>query len=232
VSKKFTGKLCVYCAEASSTTADHVFAREFFLSRNRNGIPKVPACHPCNRDKADLEHYLTTILPFGGRHPDALENLETMVPKRLQKNAKLHQKLLESRGTRWSQFGALLTPSSTLPIDSGRFERLFQFVVRGLIWHHWKVYLTSPNIVEVATPTEVGARFFDKFFGLDKCERVRASIGDGTFVYEGVHDVRCPEITAWRIWMYGGLHLAEGNEPEEEVSSQINIVTRPPDDAR
>jgi hypothetical protein len=37
----------------------------------RSQIPQVPACIRCNRDKSDLEHYLTAVLLFGGRHANA-----------------------------------------------------------------------------------------------------------------------------------------------------------------
>ena len=89
-SKTYKAKTCAYCGvPGASTTADHVFAREFFLTERRSNIPKVPACKACNEDKARLEFYLTGVLPFGGRHPDARVNLSTMLPKRLAKNASL-----------------------------------------------------------------------------------------------------------------------------------------------
>jgi hypothetical protein len=53
----------------------------------------VPACRPCNTAKADLEHYLATVLPFGGRHADAAANLQDLVPQRLAKNLALKRKL-------------------------------------------------------------------------------------------------------------------------------------------
>src|SRR3989442_1792736 len=90
---KFKGQICVYCGKAQATTADHVICREFFLVKHRGHLPQVPACLPCNNEKAALENYLTVVLAFGGRHSHAAENLSTMVPKRLQKNAKLHREL-------------------------------------------------------------------------------------------------------------------------------------------
>ena len=55
MSKKFKGKLCVYCGTGESETADHVVAREFFPETHRDGLPKVPACKACNAAKAALE---------------------------------------------------------------------------------------------------------------------------------------------------------------------------------
>jgi hypothetical protein len=45
------------------------------------------------REKSELEHDLTVVLPFGGRHPDAVANVSAMVPGRLRKNARLHKEL-------------------------------------------------------------------------------------------------------------------------------------------
>jgi hypothetical protein len=71
--KRYKGKTCVYCAAAgASETGDHLLAREFVPVADRSQIPQVPACRPCNKDKSDLEHYLTAVLLFGGRQADAL----------------------------------------------------------------------------------------------------------------------------------------------------------------
>jgi len=103
MTKKFKGKLCVYCAERPSESGDHVFAKEFFLLRDRDNLPKVPACKACNEAKSKLEHYLTSVLPFGGRHKSAKTNLETRVPQRLKKNRKLSKQLAEETLTVWSE---------------------------------------------------------------------------------------------------------------------------------
>jgi hypothetical protein len=81
----------------STRTGDHVFARSFFLEHRRENLPKVPACTVCNNEKSKLEHYLATVLPFGGRHDDAHRNLEELVPSRLGGNARLHRELAEGQ---------------------------------------------------------------------------------------------------------------------------------------
>jgi hypothetical protein len=86
MSKRFKGLLCAYCSQRPAVTGDHLFAREFFLKTQRANLPQVPTCDRCNGEKSKLEHYLTAVLPFGGRHPDALTNLSQMVEPRLAKN--------------------------------------------------------------------------------------------------------------------------------------------------
>lgn len=93
MSKKFKEELCAYCGERSAVTGDHIFAREFFLTEDRADLPQAPICTQCNNEKSKLEHYLTTVLPFGGRHASSAENLGSIVPKRLARNAKLHREL-------------------------------------------------------------------------------------------------------------------------------------------
>jgi hypothetical protein len=70
----------VYCATRSATTKEHLFEPGFFLEARRGYLSQVPACRPYNTAKADLEHYLTAVLPFGGRHADAPANLQGMEP--------------------------------------------------------------------------------------------------------------------------------------------------------
>ena len=159
MSKKFKGKRCVYCAEALSTTKDHIFAQEFFLERHRTNLPAAPACGRCNAEKGKLEHYLTALLPFAACHRNGAENLATMVPKRLSKNASLHRRLVAEQGVAWVRAGELVVPTMTLPIDNERFKTLFQLITRGLIWYHWQIYLTADDFVKIYTFTKAGSKF-------------------------------------------------------------------------
>ena len=92
-SKKFKGRTCVCCATAQSTTGDHVIAREFFPEEHRANLPKVPACRLCNQARATPEHYLTAVLPFGGRTASAPQQLTVDVPPRLARNFGLSRDL-------------------------------------------------------------------------------------------------------------------------------------------
>jgi hypothetical protein len=91
--KKYRGRMCVYCGKETATTDDHVFPRQFFLKADRADLPKAPACDRCNNKKSGFETYLTTVLPFGGRHPQAVASAE-QVPRRLAKHPNLAKTLL------------------------------------------------------------------------------------------------------------------------------------------
>jgi hypothetical protein len=229
MSKKFKGKLCAYCAEREAVTGDHIFAREFFLPSARADLPQAPICQECNTEKSKLEHYLTTVLPFGGQHSVAVENLATMVPKRLRRNAKLHRELAGGHKSTATQTASGESGHTmTLPFDGSRLEQLFTLIVKGLIWLHWKVYLGPSYVVQAHSVTKAGEKLADELlFKLNARNRVRENVGDGAFVYEGAQGVDDDGITAWRFSIYGGLVSCEDPGKPETMGSQIIVMTGP-----
>jgi hypothetical protein len=224
--RKYKGQTCVYCVDAVSTEPDHVFARQFFLEADRRNLPQVPTCRNCNSAKSQLELYLTALLPFGGRHSAAKANLE-MVRKRLANNLKLHKELAGNWGKAWFEEAGIYVPTKTLPVDENRMAELFSLIVRGLVWHHWKTYLTRDHFVKVLALTDAGERVFDEsLFSLNAAKQIECSLGNDTVKYEGRQGKDLPEITAWRITMYGGLKFADPQHPGV-ASSLIGAITGP-----
>lgn len=222
MSKKFRGKLCVYCAARVSGTRDHVVAREFFLESRRSNLPQVPACLICNGAKSKLEHYLMSVLPFGGVHADAAENLQTQVPRRLERNQRLLRELSAGRKQVWARAGeGILLPTISLPLNFTAVDDLFRYIVKGLMWHHWSVYLTNEHFVTVIALTAEGDRFFrDRFFGASVTDSIANDLGSGTFNYSAVQSTSYPELSVWRITMYGGISLGgDPNAPNENTTS-------------
>ena len=108
----------------------------------RSNLPQAPICESCNNEKSKLEHYLTAVLPFGGRHVDASENLASMVPKRLGKNVRLHRRLEKGQKIVFvPNHEGKLEGTIAIPFDGERLEGLFSMVARGLAWYHWRLYL-------------------------------------------------------------------------------------------
>jgi hypothetical protein len=224
-SKRFKSQVCAYCAARSSCTEDHVFARAFFLEKHRANLPKAPACRQCNAEKSKLEHYLATVLPFGGRHFDALEALVSKVPRRLRKNQRLHREISDGK----TEIELIEDSASSLalavPVDGNAIERVFVFIVKGLAWHHWRVYLAGGVHVVAQSLTADGCDFFEEnFFSLKAAQRVAVNLGAGTFVYEGVQAVDTPTVTAWRFRVYGGA-LFVGDD--DLASSEIGVLSGP-----
>jgi hypothetical protein len=227
MSKKYKGKTCAYCATSgASETSDHVLAREFVPVRYRSQIPQVPACEACNKEKADLEHYLSAVLLFGGRHADAHTNLTTDGPKRLAKNRKLHRELAGGVTRIWSKEpSGLLVRSMAVPIDGARVEKLVGFIVRGLMFHHWGVALGVDINVDVLTLTRRGEAFFENLRNLNPKQRVSGDIGNGALVYSGAQGVDTPTISIWEVSLFGGATMS-GSGAEGEMS-RFGIMTGP-----
>jgi hypothetical protein len=134
ISKKYKGKICVYCQERPSIRqGDHVFSRELFLESERANLIKVPVCDKCNNDKSKYEHYLTSLLPFGGLHVDAKEHMSTLVPQRLERNQKLKRDLGAGMGyvTRADENGNEIRVL-TVPFSGEIYTGLFEFIVKAL----------------------------------------------------------------------------------------------------
>jgi hypothetical protein len=229
MSKKFKSQRCAYCAEREAVTGDHIFAREFFLPSARANLPQAPICEQCNNEKSKLEHYLTTVLPFGGRHSASRENLASMVPKRLRKNAKLHRELAAGQqSVSTSDSSGEVVQTIAIPFDSNRLERLFAMSARGLIWYHWRLYLGSEYAIQTHTVTKAGEKLYDELlFKRNARDRVHGNLGDGVFIYEGVQGLDDPAVTVWRFAVYGGLAAYEDVASSEAMGSQIIVLTGP-----
>lgn len=216
----------VHGARAESTTGDHVVAREFFPVDHRERLPKVPACEGCNREKSGLEHYLTAVLPFGARHSGALANLSTMVPKRLQRNAKLQKEL--AAGLARSTVDPSGETAVALPFDYAPMEQLFALIAKGLAWYHWHVLLVSGYSAIAMVVTDAGAESFHRLlFERNARDRVTENLGEDAFRYEGAQAVDDPRLTIWRLSFYGGVLFGGDLKLPGQSASQIIALTGP-----
>lgn len=209
-SKKYKNKTCVYCGTEGLTTGpDHVFAREFFLEERREDLPKVPSCEQCNNSKSRLEHYLTSVLPFGGKHNDARKNLSEMVPKRLEKNKKLHRELTEGKGTVYTKrLSGISTPYMTVPIDVNQLLKLFKYITRALAHIHFDVNLDTNDLVD----SSVDLKNIDSWLNGPCANRIQCDLGANTISYTGVQALDSAKVTAWEFCFYGGIALSNRKE--------------------
>ena len=210
MSKKYKGKICVYCATRESTCPDHIIAREFFLESQRTNLPKVPSCDECNNTKSTIEHYATTLFPFGSLHDSAKEMLKTVAPKRLDKNLKLKRDLKNKMGRIWlKSTSGLVLPTITLPIQGKKLVQLFSMIVRGLYWHNWKTILPRDYFVEIYTFNLRGLIYFqDNLLFKAPHNFIKKDLGGGVFNYSCTRGDEDMGISAWEMSFYKGIMIA------------------------
>jgi hypothetical protein len=222
--KKFTNMVCVYCATRSATTRDHVFARKFFPVARRGDLPQVPACQPCNKEKSDLEHYLTAVLLFGGRHADAAANLADEAPRRLAGNLALWRRLAAGMSRVWTREGGVYLRTSALPFEPEKLTKLFALIAKGLAWHHWRVVVASDTASWAGLLNSAREQLLTSWMAPAKM-RVVASPGGGAFSYEGARASDNPNMTIWMFSVYGGLKLTGDSGAPHEETSKIGVLT-------
>lgn len=225
-SKKYKNKICVYCRDTVSTTADHVFPRELFQKDQRAMLPKVPACKKCNNKKSKIELYLLSVLPFGATHDNAEKALSIDVKKRLDKNKKLHRKISKEYG-----FTYFLGPSGIfekrmfVKYDNDKLHEFIKFVGCGLMWFHWGEYLPVDCAIKVFTPSATGLKYLEKIFNLKTEFMINTQLGDGTIRYKGVKSEKDDYITAWAVQMFGGLTISDTNQENIFRNSFVAMIT-------
>lgn len=228
-SKQHRKKICVYCRDRESTTADHVFPRAIFQRDQRNDLPKVPSCEECNNEKSRLEHYLLSVLPFGATHPHAHQALSADVPRRLGRNQKLYRELN-------SGFGYSYIPGESnslerrlhVKVDADVLHEFIGFVGRGLMWHHWRRYLPQECAFRAFTPSPTGIQFLTDLFNLNTPHRVQASLGGETVRYKGVMSEADERVSAWAIQLLGGITLSTANHSHVFKNSFVAMISGPP----
>ena len=175
-----------------------------------------PEPKQCNGEKAELENYLMVVLSFGGRHADAAVNLQTMVPKRLLKNRKLHEELAR---------GFAKSGGTSIPFDHVRLCRFFAMTARALAWHHWQVLLGVGYSAIASTFSDSATAFFEHLLNKTPI-RVMGNLGNNTFSYEGAQTTDYPEMNVWRFSMYGGVLFAGGLKVPGPISLAVAVTGR------
>ncbi|HWW25393.1 MAG TPA: HNH endonuclease [Caulobacter sp.] len=228
MSKQFKGRSCVYCGgEGISSTGDHVFARQFFPVGRRANLPKVAACAPCNSAKSQIEHYLTAVLPFGGRHPDSSQMLTHEVPGRLARNQKLHRSLIAGRTQVTAREHGEVVDSLAVPFDAEKLSALFAYIARGLTAFHWEVLIPPTHRVESLMLNPAYEAVLRDLFLAPARQRVAADVGHGAFQYQGAQAVDDPALTIWRFQAFGGLVVAGDPRLPEPGAHTTWVLTTP-----
>jgi hypothetical protein len=189
-------------------------------------LPVVPACARCNDAKSKLEHYLTSVMPFGGRHPDASDTLSTLVPERLAKNRPLWAAL--GRGLDAylvSRNGGSWQPEARLPVDGPKLTQWLDYVTRGLAYWHCNIYVLPERcLIRAGFLNADGQAFCEKLLAGNAGKRTHGHLGEDVFVYEGLQSAEHSELTVWRFSLYGAAVGADSRSPR---MSNAYAITAP-----
>ena len=185
--------------------------REKFFSGEAQGeSPQVPSCEQCNREKSELEHYLTAVLPFAARHADALPIYKLWCLHGLHGKSKLVRQLDAGMSKVWSREpSGIVVPTSAIPFDGEKLEKLFALIVKGLMWHHWKVLLGKDCNISVMTPGTMQKNIFDELQQKNARARLNENLGEGTIIYKAAQGTTNPIISVWEFIIYGGARLTD-----------------------
>lgn len=208
MSKKYKGKTCVYCGKRkSSSSGDHVIAREFFPFEERVGIPIVPCCDKCNNDKSAVEHYTTTVLPFGSNTYYAGHMLQKYVAKRLERNRRLKKNIRRLAGRTWvKKESGLFVQTMTLPIEAEQIIELLKYIVKGLMYYNWNYILPSDYVVNIRPVTEEQMEYFrTRVLSMSRDNYIHRNYGKGCLIYHCTRSSEDPGISVWEINFYNGL---------------------------
>jgi hypothetical protein len=148
-----------------------------------------------------------------------------MVPPRLEKNAPLRRQMAEGLALGWTQQGPAPVPTMTVPFESEKIDRLFEFIAKGLAWHHFHQTIGPEAIAWAGLLTAFGEAHFEQWFAPKANVRINQSLGGGTFTYEGAQSDDDPKITIWRFTVYGGASFCGDPDVSWERNSRIGALT-------
>lgn len=229
-SKKYTGKTCAYCGTPDvSATRDHVVAKEFFLKEDRANLPLVPACRRCNGEKATLEHYALSVLPFGSRHIEARRYSEENIERRLRKNQALRSSLTVTRSGSWERHpNGLLVPAVSINIEMDKIFKLVAFIVRGFYTFHWRAALDQDWFADpfIFHPDHENHAINSVMPYMDRSTVVQGNLGRATFVYRGIRSSHIPQLSVWQLTLLGGLQFGGDTRFPDGRFPKFSIVTR------
>lgn len=224
-SKRFKGKKCVYCRVNESTTADHVFCREFFQEHERDGLPKVPACEECNNNKSKLEHYLATLLPLTAPYSKDKTSIIKNVRRRLSRNKKISDSLYNSLVDHEDMdIPGLDSKFSSFNFDIDKLYEYCEYAARGLLWYHWGKLLSSESI----TISYANSEDRENISSLLRAKtefNVDVILGDRTVEYKGVWLDINEGTSVWEFKILGKVSMFDDENNLVLKNSRIAVIS-------
>lgn len=149
------------------------------------------------------------------------------VPRRLNRNRKLHRVLSDGQGRVHLNDGRDVAETLALPVEVERINRFVRRVVQGLHAHHWAP-IPKGTWISAGQLAPAGIEFHLKLMHMGGV-RLRGDIGGGLFSYAALRSFDPPYISAWWLRLFGGVLLAgDPSMPEYGTRDLYAMVSRVP----
>lgn len=191
-------KTCVYCAERSGTTADHVPPKGIF-TKPRPQLITVPACPACNcgasTEDQEFKSFLSIKVAYGSDSGNRFWINEGI--RSIKANNKLRNRIVSAEKMdlfvdgRVQKLRQINWPSSS---HDGVIKR----ISRGLYWYHFKEILSVDAAIDTFYLNSIDDDMLEIINGMN-----RMSLGgDDCFVYAyGRHEV-AKQFSLWFFQFY------------------------------
>ncbi|MCX6639210.1 MAG: hypothetical protein NTW14_01840 [bacterium] len=212
--------MCIYCGTRKATTRDHIPPASFFPDPKPSNSITVPCCPTCNNDFGRDDEYVRNVIT----HLDETESHTTIIKDigrrrdralNSQHGKKKLRKLLRNSVIidQYSKAGIYLGKASAFNLDIPIFDRFFDRIARGLLFHETGLqcinYKTEWRKSEYIKESEA---LPPEFIGFQEFAK-RGMIGDGVFKWSAWI---CPNSIAslWFLTFYEGVLFKVRLTPE------------------
>lgn len=181
------GQTCIYCnLEPSTKNGDHLLARSFIPIPLRNGVPKLPCCEPCNREKAALELYLTAVMPLGSR-AENLPDYFSAVAHKLEGNLRLKREIFGGMEVALDPTSGADEKTLFFPFQSAKLTRYVKFLAIGAIYWATGNRIIPLHHIDVKFAThDNDLRYIWEFFHQTSGLKFQGQIGGDVLKIEGL----------------------------------------------
>lgn len=194
---------CIYCGSEESITSDHVPPRCLF-SKPRPHLITVPACEKCNNGAKLDDEYFRIVVSAGVQ--DNLEGQRVWregAIRTLRRSEKLQKNLLSN-----TKAVEIITPAGVIigaghafKAENNRIKRVVVRIVRGLLWHHYRVKTDPQTIFDLYVDADVTPI-------IETLQLTRiSSIGGTTFQYRHSTATDDPGSSIWWLRFYQHRHF-------------------------
>lgn len=197
---------CIYCNTSDTLTKDHVPPKCLF-PKPRGPQITVPACNACNQSfKKDDEYFAMAVaVEAYVDHPSAFQvweqSLRPMILQGQGLRRMLSQSILDVDVVTSS--GLHLPDRRAIRFKKSRILRVVTRIVRGLLWHHYKVKPSADAAFEI----QRNPAFSDEIANFINSSTELSWIGDDIFRYRHTLIEGDTDGSIWCLQFYGCTEL-------------------------